>query len=89
MLWLQGASWALYSTFAYVYFRKRNPILAFVWTASMYALTIPSAILSWRVDRKIAWSFFALVLWLWLATLVALYQMLHNPDPFFDTDAGY
>jgi tryptophan-rich sensory protein len=89
LLWLQGASWALYSTFAYVYFRKKSPILAFVWTAGMYALTIPSAILSWRIDRKIAWSFLTLLLWLSLATPVALYQMLHNPDPFFGTDARY
>ncbi len=89
LLWLQGASWALYSTFAYVYFRKRSPILAFVWTAGMYALTIPSAILSWRLDRKIAWSFLTLLLWLSLATPVALFQMLHNPDPFFGTDARY
>lgn len=89
LLWLQGASWALYSTFAFVYFRKRSPILAFVWTAAMYALTIPSAILSWRLDRRIAWSFLTLLLWLSLATPVALYQMLHNPDSFFGTGARY
>ena len=89
LLWLQGASWALYSTFAYVYFRKKSPILAFVWTAAMYALTIPSAILSWRIDRKIAWSFLTLLLWLSLATPVALYQMLHNPDSLFGTGARY
>jgi tryptophan-rich sensory protein len=89
LLWLQGASWALYSTFAYVYFRKKSPILAFVWTAAMYALTIPSAILSWRIDRKIAWSFLTLLLWLSLATPVALYQMLHNPDSLFSTGARY
>lgn len=89
LLWLQGASWALYSTFAYVYFRKKSPILAFVWTAAMYVLTIPSAILSWRIDRKIAWSFLTLLLWLSLATPVALYQMLHNPDSFFGTGARY
>jgi benzodiazapine receptor len=87
LLWLQGASWALFSTFSYVYFRKRSPILAFVWTATFYVLTVISAILSWRVDRKISLSFVTLLLWLSLATLVAAYQMTHNPDPLFRTSA--
>ncbi|HEU5014409.1 MAG TPA: TspO/MBR family protein [Roseiflexaceae bacterium] len=85
LLWLQAASWAMYSTFSYVYFRKRSPILAFVWTAGMYALTIPSALLAWKIDRKIAWSFLTLLLWLSIATPTALYQMLYNPDPLFDS----
>lgn len=89
LLWLQGASWLIYSTFSYVYFRKRSPILAFVWTAGMYALTIISILLSRRIDRKIAWSFTTLFLWLSLATPVALYQMLYNPDPLFGTKARY
>lgn len=87
LLWLQGASWALFGTFSYVYFRKRSPILAFVWTATFYVLTIISALLSWRVDRKISLSFASLLLWLSLATPVAAYQMTHNPDPLFRTPA--
>lgn len=87
LLWLQGASWVIYSTFGYVYFSKKSPILAFVWTAGMYVLTITSLILSWRIDRKIAWSFLTLFLWLSLATPVAVYQMVYNPDPFFGTQA--
>ena len=87
LLWLQGVSWALFSSFGYVYFGKRSPILAFVWTASFYALTIVSAALSWRVDRKIALSFVTLLLWLTLATPVAAYQMVHNPDEYFRTPA--
>ncbi len=87
LLWLQGLSWALFGTFGYVYFGKRSPILAFVWTASFYALTIASAILSWKVDRKISLSFVTLLLWLTLATPVAAYQMVHNPDKLFRTPA--
>ncbi len=87
LLWLQGVSWALFSSFGYVYFGKRSPILAFLWTASFYALTIVSAALSWRVDRKIALSFVTLLLWLTLATPVAAYQMVHNPDEYFRTPA--
>jgi hypothetical protein len=37
MLALQGASWALFGTFAFVYFRKRSPILAAVWTGADWA----------------------------------------------------
>ncbi len=70
-----------------MYFRKRSPILAFVWTAGMYVLTIMSMVLSLRIDRKIAWSFTTLFLWLSLATPVALYQMVYNPDPLFGTPA--
>lgn len=87
LLWLQGLSWALFSTFGYVYFGKRSPILAFVWTVSFYVLTIASAILSWNVDRKISLSFVALLLWLALATPVAAYQVVHNPDEYFRTPA--
>lgn len=87
LLWLQGVSWALYSSFGYVYFGKRSPILAFVWTTSFYVLTIVSAALGWRVDRKIALSFVTLLLWLTLATPVAAYQMVHNPDEYFRTPA--
>jgi translocator protein len=84
---LQGASWFLFSTFAYVYFTKRSPILAFAWTAAMYALTIWSVVLAARIDRKIVWSLLTLFLWLSLATVVAGYQMIHNPDPLFGTKA--
>lgn len=87
ILWLQGVSWLIYSTFGYVYFRKRSPILAFIWTAGMYLLTIISILLSLRIDRSIARSFITLFLWLSLATPVALYQMLYNPDPLFGTRA--
>jgi translocator protein len=87
LLWLQGVSWALFSSFGYVYFGKRSPILAFVWTASFYVLTIISAGLSWKVDRKIALSFVTLLLWLTLAMPVAAYQMVHNPDELFHTPA--
>lgn len=87
LLWLQGASWVLFSTFSYVYFKQRSPILAFTWTGGMYVLTIVSMLLASKIDRKIVLSFVTLFLWLSLATLVAGYQMLHNDDPLFGTSA--
>lgn len=87
LLWLQGASWAIFSTFSYVYFNRRSPILAFVWTAGMYALTITSILLASKIDGKIALSLATLCAWLSLATVVAAYQMVYNPDPLFNTGA--
>jgi tryptophan-rich sensory protein len=82
---LQGASWFLFSTFSYVYFRNRSSIPAFVRTAAFMVLTVASAALGWRLDRKVALSFATLLAWLTLATPVAAYQMLHNPDELFGT----
>lgn len=87
LLWLQGASWAIFSTFSYVYFNRRSPILAFTWTGGMYVLTISSMLLASRIDRKIVLSLVSLFLWLSLATPTAAYQMVYNPDPLFGTDA--
>ena len=87
LLWLQGASWAIFSTFSYVYFNRRSPILAFVWTSGMYALTITSMLLASKIDRKIVFSLATLFAWLSLATVVAAYQMVYNPDPLFNTPA--
>ena len=80
LLWLQGASWLLFSTFAWVYFKQRSPILAFVWTTAMWLLTIASVVLSLKTDRKIALSLATLLAWLTLATPVAAYQAARNPD---------
>src|SRR3712207_5944800 len=80
LLSLQGASWFLFSTFAWVYFKKKSPILALVWTAAMWLLTIASVLLSLKNDRKITLSLATLLAWLTLATPVAAYQAARNPD---------
>lgn len=87
LLGLQGASWAIFSTFSYVYFKQRSPILAFTWTSGMYVLTICSMLLASKIDRKIVLSLLTLLLWLSLATPVAAYQMIYNDDPLFGTPA--
>lgn len=87
LLGLQGVSWTIFGTFSLVYFRLASPILAFVWTAGMYALTIASMILASKIDRKIVLSFATLFVWLSLATLVGAYQMIYNADPFIGTPA--
>lgn len=87
LLWLQGASWFLYSTFGYVYFRKKSTILAFVWTAAFWVLTVASLALSLKAGRKdIAASLGSLISWLTLATPVAAYQAARNPDELLGFD---
>lgn len=85
LLWLQGASWLVYSTFGYVYFRKRSPILAFAWTAADWAFTVASVVLSLKNDKKITLSLGTLLAWLTLATPAAAYQAASNPDELFGT----
>lgn len=87
LLWLQAASWAIFSSFSYVYFRQRSPILAFTWTSGMFVLTICSMLLASKIDRKLVLSLVTLLLWLSLATPVAAYQMIYNDDPLFGTPA--
>ena len=85
LLWLQGASWLVFATFGYVYFRKRSPILAFAWTAADWAFTVASVVLSLKNDRKITLSLGTLLAWLTLASPTAAYQAASNPDELFGT----
>ena len=86
MLALQGASWALFSTFSFVYFRKRSPILAAIWTVTDWLLTTATvAIAAKHRHGDIAGSQATKWAWLTLAAPVATYQATHNPDPLFGT----
>ncbi|WP_273845995.1 PPOX class F420-dependent oxidoreductase [Rubrobacter calidifluminis] len=87
LLALQGASWALYATFTWAYFRKRSPLLALGWTSAFHALTLGSTLLGLRVDRRFAASQVPILIWLSIATPTAAYQALYNPDPLFGTPA--
>ena len=84
MLALQGISWALFSTFSFVYFRKRSPILAAVWTATDWVLTTYTVgIAAKHGQGAVVGSQATKWAWLTLATPVATYQARHNPDPLF------
>lgn len=80
---LQVVLWAIFATFGYVYFTLGSPILAAVWTIAFFILAALSIVLVWRDDRAIGWSWVPLILWTGFASLVAVQQVLLNPDPVF------
>ncbi|MBC7552560.1 MAG: tryptophan-rich sensory protein [Taibaiella sp.] len=87
LLLLQAGIWAIFFSFNYVYFRKKSPVLAAIWTLSDSVLAIASLVISMKNDKKTALNFFPLVLWTTYAGTIADYQALKNPDPVFNTKA--
>ncbi|MBB1284933.1 tryptophan-rich sensory protein [Flavisolibacter sp. BT320] len=83
----QAAIWTIFFTFGYVYFKKKSPVLAAVWTLSDLALALTSILDAWKTDKKLAANYFPLLGWTGYAGSVALYQALKNPDPVTHTPA--
>jgi tryptophan-rich sensory protein len=75
----------LYVTFSYVYFRKKSPLLAAVWTCSTAAVTAGQCAIAVRADRPAALGLIPQAMWLCIATPVALYQAANNPGPVIRT----
>ncbi len=80
---LQAATWALFTTYGFVRFRLRSPILGFAHTTLYSALTLASAARAARLDRKLLASFATLIPWLALAAALSVYQ-LGDADPLFE-----
>lgn len=79
---LQLAVWTLFTTYGFVRFRLRSPILGAAHTTLYLLLTVASAVRAARMDRRLLASFATLIPWLLLATTLSLYQ-LGDPDPLF------
>jgi tryptophan-rich sensory protein len=86
LLWLQAGIWAIFFSFNYVYFRKKSPVLAAIWTKIDTGLALSSLILAWKADRKLAYKYIPLLAWTLFAGTVADYQALHNRDKVFKID---
>lgn len=76
-----------YVAFPVVYFRYRSPVLAAAVTCMSAATTVVQAEATRRFDRAAAAALVPQLLWLALATPVALYQAAHNRDPLLGTPA--
>jgi len=83
----QGVIWVLFFSFGYVYFRKKSPLLAAVWTLSDAALALSSTLDALKTGKRFAANYLPLLGWTGYAGTVAVYQALKNPDPLTDTPA--
>lgn len=80
-LTLETLGAALYVTFPYVYFRKKSPVLAAVWTCATAGVIAAQGSLLARSDRRAALGLLPEAAWLALATPAAIYQAARNPGP--------
>lgn len=87
LLLLQAGIWFIFFSFNYVYFNKKSPVLAAIWTMSDNVLAIASLLLCMRHDKKTALNYIPLVLWTSFASTLADYQAIKNPDPVLHTKA--
>ena len=85
LLWLQAGIWAVFFSFNYVYFRKKSPVLAAIWTKIDLALAIASLMIAFKNDKKEALKYIPLMVWTGFASTLADYQALKNPDPVLNT----
>ena len=87
LLVLQALIWVVFFSFGYVYFNRRSPILAAVWTFSDAGFAAASFIIANKKDRKLSYYYLPLLAWTIFASSVAAYQAVNNPDPVFETPA--
>jgi tryptophan-rich sensory protein len=87
LLALFATDTAVFVTFSYVYFRRRSPVLAAMWTATDAVTTGLLTRELARDDAAAAAAMAPQLAWLSLATPVALWQAATNPDPLLGTPA--
>ena len=87
LLTLQAAIWVIFFSFGYVYFRKKSPVLAAVWTMGDAALSITSFFIARGVSKKLSYYYLPLLVWTTYASTVADYQALKNDDPVLGLSA--
>jgi benzodiazapine receptor len=85
LLWLQAGIWSVFFSFNYVYFRKKSPVLAAIWTKIDLGLAVASLLIAFKGDKKEALKYLPLMLWTGFAGTLADYQALKNPDPVLHT----
>jgi len=77
----QAAIWLIFFSFGYVYFKKKSPILAVIWTAADAWLATSSFANAIRSNKRLVFNYLPLLGWTGYAASVALSQALKNPDP--------
>lgn len=79
---LETASWVLFAAFNTFYFGLKSPVLAAADTAALLVVTVFSLATAVRLDRRAALLLLPRLLWLLLASYVAIWIALNNPDVF-------
>jgi tryptophan-rich sensory protein len=84
---LQLAIWLIFFSFGYVYFKKKSPVLAAIWTKADHVLALSSFLITRKMDKKLAAYYLPLLAWTGFASTLADYQALRNNDPVLKTKA--
>ena len=87
LLVLQAMIWIVFFSFNYIYFNKKSPALAAIWTMSDTVFAIASFMIANKTDKKLSYNYLPLVAWTIFASTVGNYQALKNPDPVLHTPA--
>lgn len=87
LLLLQSMIWVIFFSFGYVYFNKKSPLLAVIWTMADAGLAAASFYSAYKTDKKLALYYLPLLAWTTFASTIADYQALKNADPVFGTKA--
>jgi len=80
---LEAIGWVLFAIFTTLYFWMRSPILGAVDTVAALAVGIASLACCFGIDKRAAFFVLLRVLWLCVASYVAVYVTLNNADEFF------
>jgi tryptophan-rich sensory protein len=87
LLVLQALIWIVFFSFGYVYFNRKSPLLAAIWTISDAGFAAASFVIAQKANRKLSYYYLPLLAWTMFASTVAVYQAVENPDPVFETPA--
>ena len=78
----EGVGWLLFAVFTTLFFWLHSPVLAAADTVAGLLVALVSVVAAAGVDRPAAGLIGLRMLWLVLASAVAVSIALHNPDPF-------
>ena len=84
---LQAGIWLIFCSFGYVYFRKKSPWLAAIWTQTDFILALASLFIAKGKSRNLAVNYYPLLGWTTYASSLAWYQAIKNDDPVLEVDA--
>lgn len=77
----QAVIWLIFFSFGYVYFQKKSPLLAAVWTLADAVLAGSSFFSAFKAAKSLGYKYLPLLAWTSYAGTLAVYQALKNNDP--------